>query len=89
MIQLTDHIKYKKKEDQSVEASILLRWGNKIVMVRYTEIGIWERERRWRGKRASRIRNGKIQEKSTEGTENELKSVALAGKELGVASRKT
>ena len=32
MIQLTDHMKFKKKEDQSVDASVLLRRGNKIIM---------------------------------------------------------
>jgi hypothetical protein len=31
-IQFTDHMKLKKKEDQSVEASVLLRRGNKIIM---------------------------------------------------------
>ena len=31
MIQLTDHFKFKKKEDQSVDASVLLRRGNKII----------------------------------------------------------
>ena len=30
-IQLTDHVKLKKKEDQSVDASVLLRKGNKII----------------------------------------------------------
>ena len=29
-IQFTDHMKLKKKEDQSVDASVLLRRGNKI-----------------------------------------------------------
>jgi len=29
--QLTDHMKLKKKEDQSVDASVLLRRGNKII----------------------------------------------------------
>jgi hypothetical protein len=28
----TDHMKHKKKEDQSVDASVLLRKGNKIIM---------------------------------------------------------
>ena len=32
MIQLTDHMKVKKKKDQSVYASVLLRKGNKIIM---------------------------------------------------------
>jgi hypothetical protein len=31
MIQLTDHKKLKKKEDQSVFVSVLLRRGNKIL----------------------------------------------------------
>jgi hypothetical protein len=31
MIQLTDHTKLKRKEDQRVYASVLLRRGNKIV----------------------------------------------------------
>ena len=30
-IQLTDHMKLKKKEDQWVDASVLLRRGNKII----------------------------------------------------------
>ena len=32
MIQLIDHMKLKKKEDQSVDASVLFRRGNKIIM---------------------------------------------------------
>ena len=32
MIQLTDHMKLKKKKDQCVDASILHRKGNKIIM---------------------------------------------------------
>jgi hypothetical protein len=31
MIQLTDHIKLKRKKDQRVDASVLLRRGNKII----------------------------------------------------------
>ena len=30
-IQFIDHMKLKKKEDQSVDASVLLRRGNKII----------------------------------------------------------
>jgi hypothetical protein len=30
-IQFTDHMKFKKKEDQSVDASVILRRGNKIL----------------------------------------------------------
>jgi hypothetical protein len=32
MKQLTDHMKPKKKEDQNVDASVLFRRGNKIIM---------------------------------------------------------
>ena len=32
MIQLTDHMKLKKKEDQSVDASVLPRRGHKMTM---------------------------------------------------------
>jgi hypothetical protein len=31
MIQLTDHMNLKKKEDQNVDAPIVLRKGNKII----------------------------------------------------------
>ena len=31
-IQVTDHMKLKRKEDQSVDAPVLLRRGNKILM---------------------------------------------------------
>ena len=31
MIQLTDHMKFKRKENQRVNASVLLRRGNKII----------------------------------------------------------
>jgi hypothetical protein len=39
-IQLTDHMKL-KKDDQSVDTSILLRRGNKIPMERVTETKCW------------------------------------------------
>jgi hypothetical protein len=37
MIQFAKHMKLKKKEDQSVDSSILLRRGNKIPMEGFTE----------------------------------------------------
>jgi hypothetical protein len=46
MIQLTNHMKVKKKEDQSVNASVLLRRGSKII----TGGREWEEERREKGK---------------------------------------
>ena len=36
-IQVTDHMKLNKKEDQSVDASVLLRRGNKIPLRGDTE----------------------------------------------------
>jgi hypothetical protein len=45
MIQLTDHTKLKKKENQSVDASVLLRRWIKIIMGRR----VWERLGRKRG----------------------------------------
>jgi hypothetical protein len=36
-IQSTDHMKLKKKEDQSMDTSVLLRRGNEIPMERVTE----------------------------------------------------
>jgi hypothetical protein len=36
-IQFTDHMKLKKKENQSIHASVLLRRRNKILMGRNTE----------------------------------------------------
>jgi len=56
MIQLTDHMKLKKKEDQSVDTSVLLRSGNKILT---GGRGTWEEERRGKGKKEGRIRYGK------------------------------
>jgi hypothetical protein len=42
-MQLTDHMKLKKKEDQSVDYSVLLRKGNKISMERIIETK-WNRD---------------------------------------------
>jgi hypothetical protein len=49
IIQLTDHIKCKKKEDQSVDASVLFRRGNKI-FTGGRRLQTCEEERRGRGK---------------------------------------
>jgi hypothetical protein len=42
-IQCTHHLKLKKKEDQSVGASVLLRKGNKILMGANTEKSMEQR----------------------------------------------
>jgi hypothetical protein len=52
MRQLTDHRKLKKKEDQSVNASILLRRWNKIIMEGRVRKGT-RRERGGRGERGA------------------------------------
>jgi hypothetical protein len=31
MIKFTDHMKLKTKEDQNMDVSVLLRWGNKVL----------------------------------------------------------
>jgi hypothetical protein len=77
MMQLTDHVKLKKKKDQSVDAPILLRRGNKIITGCRGKKGPWK-ERGGRGKGGGcRIRYGKRQERSTEGQEIEQKYVAV------------
>ena len=43
-IQFTDHMKLKKKEDQSVDASVLLRSGNKILNRRKYRDQVWSRD---------------------------------------------
>jgi hypothetical protein len=48
MIQLTDHVKLKRKKDQSVDALVLLRMGNKTV----------KRSRWWEGFGRKRRGNG-------------------------------
>jgi hypothetical protein len=57
MIQLTDHVKFNKKEGQSMDASKLLRRGNKIIMGgRGRDLGRRGEERE---NRESRISYGK------------------------------
>jgi hypothetical protein len=50
-IQLTDHRKLKKEEDQSVDASVLLRRGNKIITEGRGWEGLGRRREGGRGKR--------------------------------------
>ena len=50
MIQLTDHMKLKNKEDQSVDTSFLLRRENKIIM--------GGRGRTWEGEGKGRKKRG-------------------------------
>jgi hypothetical protein len=57
---LLQHMELKKKEEQSVDASILHRRGNKIITGSRGRVGPG-RERGGRGKRGDRIRYGKRQ----------------------------
>ena len=69
-IQLTNHMEFKKKEDQSVDASILLRRWNKIITGGSRREGP-ERERGEKSKKEwDRVRCGKRQEKKYRGSGN-------------------
>ena len=65
IIHLTNYMKVKKKEHQRVGASVLLRWGKKIITGVRERKGLWGRKER--EKRGSRIRCGKKQGRYTEG----------------------
>ena len=88
MIQFTDHMKFKKNEDKSVDASVLHRRGDKIIMG-----GRGGRELGRRGGREEekwgRIRCGRRWGKCTECEEIEQRCVAIGDGELGVATRKS
>ena len=53
MKQITDHMKLKRKEDQRVDASVLLRRGNNIIK----ESRQWEGPRKKRGERGKEEKN--------------------------------
>ena len=61
-IQLTDHTKLKKKENQSVDASVLLRRWIKIIMGRR----VWERLGRNRGRGKKRGGQNQVWEEMEE-----------------------
>jgi hypothetical protein len=66
-IQLTDHMKLKRKEDQRIDASVLLRKGNKIIKGSRE----WERLGRKRRGGGGKIRHGRRWRRCTEGQEIE------------------
>jgi hypothetical protein len=86
-IQLTDHMRLKKKEDQNVDASVLLRRRNKIIMEGRgrKELG---RAREGEGKGEQDKVWEEIVGGSIEGKEIERRNVAVGDGELGVATRK-
>jgi hypothetical protein len=70
-IQVTDHMKLNKKEDQSVDASVLLRRGNKIITGGRGREGPGQEKRGGGEMGQDRVRYGKRQERIPEGQENE------------------
>jgi hypothetical protein len=68
MVQLTDHMKLKKKEEQSVDASILLKRGNKIITGGREREDLAGREE-GEGKKRGSIRYEKRKERCPEGQE--------------------
>ena len=82
-----NHMKLKRKEDQRVDASVLLRMGNNTIKGSrgWEELG---RKREGGGGRG-RIRYGKRWRRCTEGQEIEQRCVAMGDGELGVATRKS
>jgi len=89
MTQLTDHMKVKKKEDQSVDASVLLRRGIKINTGGRGRDGLMKKRKVGEEKRGGRIRCGRRWEKCTEGQEIEQRCVAMDDGKLGVVNRKS
>lgn len=86
MTQLTDHMKFKKKEDQSVDISVLLR-RNKIITAGRRREGSG-REREGEGKRRTGSGVGGDWGEYRE-LEIEWRCVAVESGELGVATRKS
>ena len=83
-----DHMKFKRKEDQSVDTSILLRMWNNIIKCSRGCEGL--RRKRGRGEeKRGRIRYGRRWRRCTEGQEIEQRCVAMGDGELGVATRKS
>ena len=84
MTQPTDHIELRRKEDQSVDASILHREGNRMIW----EVeggGTWEEERKGMEK-GGKIRYWRDQKRSTKDQEIESKYIAVGDEELGVTT---
>jgi hypothetical protein len=83
MILLTDHMKPKKKEDQSMDASVLLRRGNKIITNQGRGKEGAGRERGGGGKVGAESLWEEMGGRSEEGQEFELRCVSLGDGELG------
>jgi hypothetical protein len=88
MIQLIDHMKLKRKEDQRVDVSVLLRMQNKIIKGSREWESLGEKEE-GEGEKRGRIRHGKRWRRCTEGQEIKQSYVAMGNGELEVATRKS
>jgi hypothetical protein len=87
MIQLTEHIKLKRKEEKRVDTSVLLRRGNKIINGN-GGCDVLGRKRRGGGEKMGRFRFWK-RLRCIECQEVEQSWVAMWDEELGVAIRKS
>jgi hypothetical protein len=84
ILQLTDHMKLKKKEDQRVNMLVLYRRGKKIILGGRGGKGSGSERG---GERKKRGRD-QMQEEIGEGQEFERKYIAVMDGELGVATTK-
>jgi hypothetical protein len=88
MIQLTDHLKLKTKEGQSVSASVLLTKGNKVITGGRGCEGLGRKRGEGKENRG-RIRCGRRCGRCAKGQEIEQRCVAVGHGELGLVNRKS
>jgi hypothetical protein len=81
-----DHMKLKRKEDQRVDASVLLRRGNKIIKGSRGWEGLG---RKRSGERVAESGMGGHGDDVQRGQETEQRCVSMGDGELGVATRQT
>jgi hypothetical protein len=79
-------MKLKKREAQSVDASVLLRRVNKIITRGRGWEGLGRKRGSGGGKRGGRIRYGRRWRKCIEGQEIEQRCVAMGDEHLGAAT---
>jgi hypothetical protein len=83
-----DHMKLKRKEDQGVDASVLLKRGNKIIR-RSSQCEGLGRKRRGGGGKQGKSRYGRRWKRCIEDQEIEHSCVATRHGKLKVATRKS
>jgi hypothetical protein len=88
MIQFMEHLKLKRKEDQRVDASALLRRGTKIIKGSRGWEGLVSM-RRGGGEKEGKNQYGKRWRRCTEGQEFEQSCVSMGDGELGLATKKS